>query len=79
MAPEWQPSNNCAWALIHLQESAEDDAEVAAQLADMLNRLRPPDSPGRAGLTAANVGNVSIEEMTARIKVGRICYVCHRK
>lgn len=51
-----------------LQESAEDDAVVMAQLADVVNKLQPADS-WRAPVTAADVASVSIEEMTARMKV----------
>jgi hypothetical protein len=39
-----------------------------AQLADVVNKLQPADS-WRAPVTAADVASVSIEEMTARMKV----------
>lgn len=41
---------------------------VMAQLADVVNKLQPADS-WRAPVTAADVASVSIEEMTARMKV----------
>ena len=43
---------------------------VMAQLADVVNKLQPADS-WRAPVTAADVASVSIEEMTARMKVPR--------
>jgi hypothetical protein len=62
----------CIAGVLHIvQEAAEDDTSVTAQLADVFNLMRPADS-GRPTLTAADWGGVSAEEMATRMKVSLV-------